>query len=80
MPENQSICSFSDCELHKYCKGLCSGHYQQKNRGAELTELRQHRPKGVMPHRFVVVSEQGCHVFRGYKDSDGYGIAAVKRR
>jgi hypothetical protein len=33
-------CAFETCEREAVTKGLCSGHYQQQRRGAELKPLR----------------------------------------
>jgi HNH endonuclease len=34
------ICSFEGCENHLHAKGLCSGHYQQKKNGKDLSALQ----------------------------------------
>ncbi len=36
----KSICEFDLCERQARTKGLCAGHYQQLQRGAELSPLR----------------------------------------
>lgn len=38
-------CSFEGCDKEPYSKGLCKGHYNQQNRGVELTPLRSRGQK-----------------------------------
>jgi hypothetical protein len=40
-------CTFEDCGRVVIALGLCSGHYGQQRRGADLTPLRKMAPRGT---------------------------------
>jgi hypothetical protein len=49
-------CSFSGCPFEHHARGLCSGHWQQQKRGAELrpidlsNRVRRRKPPEIVPH------------------------------
>ena len=74
-------CSFPGCGRECLAKGLCAAHYQQQKRnpGNPLEPL-PYRQRNTPPRILfdevpcVVPGLAGpCHVFRGAKNSDGYG-------
>ncbi len=58
--QGQRICNFPNCGKKHYAKGLCSAHYNQRQRGKQLTPVQQIRKKCAVP---------GCnnkHAAKGY--------------
>jgi hypothetical protein len=52
---NTLICEYDSCERPVLSKGLCSGHYQQRQKGHELKPLRNRDRHKVVPCSF-----EGC--------------------
>ncbi len=78
-------CSFLGCDHAVHSRGLCAGHYKQQNLGKALTPLRHLRPAGTEPAiDFEEVScpalGSPCHIFRGGKNSHGYGAVSVGKK
>lgn len=82
-------CYFPNCDRLSRCKGLCSTHYRQKRRGKELSEIKLKNKKQrkwntdpIIEWDSVICNIEGiednCHIFRGYKDRDGYARVSIK--
>jgi hypothetical protein len=39
-------CTFATCDRHVWSRGLCNSHYNQQNRGYELTPIRTRESRG----------------------------------
>lgn len=78
-------CQFPNCNRPFKARGLCNGHYRQWQRGGTLTPLHlTNRPDGSPPR--IICDESPCpnprlsgqcHIFRGGRDSLGYGQVRI---
>jgi hypothetical protein len=73
-------CSFAGCQGGVEARGLCQSHYMQQRRGNALTPVRRAAPPVDRFWRYVLVVGDGCWVWKGDLDRDGYGRLAVDGR
>lgn len=73
----RTMCSFDGCDRPSSSLGLCSGHYNQKRKGRELTVLRT--AEGQSEVRFWAKVDQSgdCWLWTGNVINSGYGSASV---
>ncbi len=91
--QNNSIkpfkkCKFDGCKGRVVGRGYCPGHYDQLKNGKPLIKLYQkHRKSGTPPR--IICDEVycpnhdlfgPCHVYRGGKDSNGYGLVRADNK
>ncbi len=78
----KSVCEFPNCGRKIIGRGLCNGHFQQRRLGKVLKPLYDaQRPKGSLPRIICDEApcpradlEGPCHIFRGGKSTNGYGV------
>lgn len=73
-------CAFDGCGKPAEARGLCVGHHRQLREGRPLKPLIYQRPDGEPPNLEYRIDENGCHVFTGSLDSDGYGYVSINRK
>lgn len=59
-------CSFEGCERRVFCKGYCTGHYQQHYRGQTLRPLERRWRKVVRTEEGKTCSK--CDTFKLYEE------------
>lgn len=72
-----SNCCFSSCDRIAWAKGYCIGHYARQRTGLPMIPLNQGQRRFGTPPRIICDEVNGCHIFRGAKDSSGYGHVAI---
>jgi hypothetical protein len=86
--KKQSLCKFKKCDRLAQTAGFCNAHYLQKKRGQKLRPLfLTNRPIGSAV-RIVYDKrkcprpdlEGPCHIFRGGKNTNGYGKVYPSKR
>lgn len=78
MTESKKECSYLGCDKARYCKGFCTGHYQQHRRGVELTDIQVRAPRGttlkeLLEMNSTLDASTGCILWNRATDSSGYG-------
>ncbi len=82
------VCEFPGCGRRVCARDLCYSHYEQRRAGLELYPLNLTVRKQGTPPR-IVCDEVACpnpllvgpcHVFRGRKDEDGYGVVSFRQK
>ncbi len=79
------LCEFPGCHLIHNCHGLCKEHSNQRRKGRELTPIYASRRRSGSPPRIICDEAPcpnpkltgPCHIFRGGKNSDGYGLVRM---
>ncbi len=79
----RGTCSVDECDSPRYCKGLCTRHYQRmRAHGDPLGGGRDRKPRLKWPDgllRRMEPQSNGCIHFAGYVDpGDGYGRVWVE--
>lgn len=76
-------CSFRDCGRGVIARGLCSGHYKQRQIGKSLTPLLPAAGSRTLAERFWAKAhrkaETECWEWTGYRNKRGYGVVGVGR-
>ncbi len=85
--ETVRLCEFPGCGRKYSAKGLCKGHYYQRLHGRESRLLSMMRSPNSPPR--IMCDESPCqnsflsgpcHVYRGSKDTCGYGSVCISGR
>lgn len=89
MPVRDAIdraCQVPGCKRKFRAKGLCASHWAQLSRGNQLSVITATPRKSGSPPK-IICDEVGCpnmgtpcHVFRGKKQDNGYGLVSIKRK
>lgn len=69
-------CSIAYCEFPVIALGLCSRHYQAKRKYGDPETVKQKQHHGLTAsERFFLYTEKsdGCWIWKGFKDPNGYG-------
>ena len=70
-------CSIDECENDKKSKGMCKPHYDAWYRTGNPLSYRGDRSSLSLWEKIqeigYTVDSDGCHIYNGYKNSNGYG-------
>ena len=70
------ICTVDQCDQPMHARGMCSRHYKQANRtGAAKPGVKGKHgtPQERFWHFVDKCGDNGCWLWTGYRDKDGYG-------